>query len=542
MVGAEYTIYKRDSDGKRGNPIDKFTSLKIEQRWTEPSKWSLDSTGLSRIPVTIGDGIIIYRNGEWFLSGIVEAANEHCNEAEQGIITWHCEGRDMTSLLERRLVLPDPVGLQFDESIQDVLVDSAEGAIRRYVERNAGASAATGRRLGGLTVDAITPDPNGDKRAYRLKTLAKVCAEIGAGELSPEITWNPETGVMELEVNARREKADDVVFSPEYGTVISWEIKRKLPKKNAIWAISGGTGADQVVTFSKQDESIAAFGRFEGFIKDSAQVEEAKDGQPAVTTSDVTNILLSKANEELRKNAATETYTVEVREGVNTLFYEHWRCGDRVTCVIDGESIISTIDSVSIVFADDGEKVQATIGDVEKGIFASLFEDIAELQKAVETEQSTSSAAAITSGGSSSSVLDAYPIGSIYMSVNSTNPGTLFGGTWQAWGAGRVPVGFDSSQSEFDTAEETGGEKTHTLTVSEMPSHRHWVSSASRDDGNGTGCGQNSQDYGLWADAGSYSANDPNKKYGRNTAYTGGNGSHNNLQPYLVCYIWERTA
>ena len=139
MVGAEYTIYKRDSEGKRGIPVDKFTLLKIEQRWTEPSKWSLDSTGLSRIPIAIGDGIIIYRNGTWFFSGIVEAASEHCNEAEQGIITWHAEGRDMTSLLERRLALPDPVGLQFDESIQDVLADSAEGAIRRYVERNAGA-------------------------------------------------------------------------------------------------------------------------------------------------------------------------------------------------------------------------------------------------------------------------------------------------------------------------------------------------------------------------------------------------------------------
>ena len=55
-----------------------------------------------------------------------------------------------------------------------------------------------------------------------------------------------------------------------------------------------------------------------------------------------------------------------------------------------------------------------------------------------------------------------YPVGSIYMSVNSTNPGTLFGGTWAAWGAGRVPVGFDSSQSEFDTVEETGGSKTHS--------------------------------------------------------------------------------
>ena len=68
-----------------------------------------------------------------------------------------------------------------------------------------------------------------------------------------------------------------------------------------------------------------------------------------------------------------------------------------------------------------------------------------------------------------------YPVGSIYISVSSTNPSTLFGGTWTAWGAGRVPVGIDASQTEFDTVEETGGAKTHTLTVDEIPSHYHYT-------------------------------------------------------------------
>ena len=66
-----------------------------------------------------------------------------------------------------------------------------------------------------------------------------------------------------------------------------------------------------------------------------------------------------------------------------------------------------------------------------------------------------------------------YPIGSIYMSSSSTNPGTLFGGTWTAWGAGRVPVGFASGDSDFGTSEKTGGEKTHKLTQSELASHYH---------------------------------------------------------------------
>jgi len=64
-------------------------------------------------------------------------------------------------------------------------------------------------------------------------------------------------------------------------------------------------------------------------------------------------------------------------------------------------------------------------------------------------------------GGGGGTAEAAYPVGSIYLSTNGTNPATTLGfGTWSAFGAGRVPVGFDSGQTEFDTDEETGGAKT----------------------------------------------------------------------------------
>ena len=148
--------------------------------------------------------------------------------------------------------------------------------------------------------------------------------------------------------------------------------------------------------------------------------------------------------------------------------------------------------------------------------------------------------------GKMSQVLNAYPVGSIYMSVNSTNPGNLFGGTWEQI-QGRFLLGQGSGYS----AGATGGEANHALLDSEMPSHRHWITAASYDDGNGTGTGANNQYYGLWADAGSYSADDSWGNYGRYSAWAGGNGSgqahrdvvaHNNMPPYLVVYIWKRTA
>lgn len=122
-----------------------------------------------------------------------------------------------------------------------------------------------------------------------------------------------------------------------------------------------------------------------------------------------------------------------------------------------------------------------------------------------------------------------YPVGSIYMSVNNTNPSTFFGGTWEAWGSGKVPVGVDTNDTDFATVEKTGGEKTHTLTVSEMPSHKHIVEAI--------GSGTTQQELGAF-NVGTTSSIDGYA----GTDFTGGGQAHNNLQPYITCYMWKRTA
>lgn len=107
-----------------------------------------------------------------------------------------------------------------------------------------------------------------------------------------------------------------------------------------------------------------------------------------------------------------------------------------------------------------------------------------------------------------------YPIGSIYMSVNSANPSTLFGGTWEAWGAGKVPVGIDTNDGDFDTVEETGGTKSTNLEYAP------------------------NENYGLQLNS-----------YGYSNRYIVGKSDlsqaifeKGNLQPYIVCYMWKRTA
>lgn len=162
-----------------------------------------------------------------------------------------------------------------------------------------------------------------------------------------------------------------------------------------------------------------------------------------------------------------------------------------------------------------------------------------------------------------------YPVGSIYINAtDNTNPATLLGfGTWVAFGAGRVPVGYDASDTDFDTAEETGGAKTHTLTGAESgeKGHNHTQNSHNHTQNahyhaglhligpTGTNIG--------WGDRISTGANDSltgggatiytskatavnQAETATNNAVSASNASsaHNNVQPYIVVHMWKRTA
>lgn len=138
-----------------------------------------------------------------------------------------------------------------------------------------------------------------------------------------------------------------------------------------------------------------------------------------------------------------------------------------------------------------------------------------------------------------------FPVGAIYIAVVSTNPGTLLGfGTWTAFATGRTLVGLDSAQTEFDTDEETGGAKTHTLTTAEMPAHNHTMGTINRLANVGdVVAGATSFD--DWPGSGGpISANNAvvGNSWTGSMDNTGGGGAHNNLQPYIVVRMWKRTA
>lgn len=130
-----------------------------------------------------------------------------------------------------------------------------------------------------------------------------------------------------------------------------------------------------------------------------------------------------------------------------------------------------------------------------------------------------------------------YPIGSIYMSINGTNPKEYYGGEWE-----QIEDKFLLACGTKHSNGSTGGEENHTLTINEMPSHTHTqnahshtIGSLARYTVNGSAVASVGDGYG----------NTHNYKTGNTTATnknTGGGQAHNNMPPFLAVYMWVRTG
>lgn len=224
--------------------------------------------------------------------------------------------------------------------------------------------------------------------------------------------------------------------------------------------------------------------------------------------------------------------------------------------------------------ADDNGKV--LVADASKDVGWKVAKIKADNLEGGRVAQATNADNVLVSTDTYKPLVDAlleliYPIGSIYMSVKDTNPADFLGGTWERWGQGRVPVGVNEDDTIFEKAGNTGGEQKHQLTTNEMPNHRHRGQYAHTE--TYTDHAQKPTDppaqvkeveqgtrevevqYNVVKDtlstttlhtSGSGPINDIFYTYKVTSTYgvadDGGDIPHNNLQPYITCYMWKRTA
>ena len=138
-----------------------------------------------------------------------------------------------------------------------------------------------------------------------------------------------------------------------------------------------------------------------------------------------------------------------------------------------------------------------------------------------------------------------FPVGYVYLSVSSSSPATIFTGTtWERFSQGKALFGVNESDTDFNVSQHAGtkGEKTHKLTVGEMPKHRHNLR-----EGDAAGTTATSDtNFGFVASNGeNIKIIDYLVAYNETSGAisdTGGDNAHNNLPPYTTVYMWKRTA
>ena len=323
---------------------------------------------------------------------------------------------------------------------------------------------------------------------------------------------------------------------------------------------------------------------FDGSTNKDINVTLANTGVTAGTYNNVTvdakgrvvsasNIKTSVVS-EITGNGTQKEFNITHSLGKNVIvqvFLNGQQIGSDTADELVGVDVYTTAEKVKLVFAtapSTSQKFKVVISSGGNGV-ESLTPTAADDNKVAIADSTSATGWKFGKVGTDNldktSILDfVYPVGSIYMSVDPRNPKDFLGGTWVEWGAGRVPVGVNSSDTDFDTAEKTGGEKTHRLSVDEMPWHDHsgtnstveTVTIHTRPTGGAL------QHLGVNTYTVKYDVNEQTQEYmvspagGQTLDVESGtiinsqygvcpNGSgvaHNNLQPYITCYMWKRTA
>lgn len=254
-------------------------------------------------------------------------------------------------------------------------------------------------------------------------------------------------------------------------------------------------------------------------------------------------------------SASSTTILVYVGEGGATTIRGVWPTAPFYATIMPSNpnaGVANSLDSeIVLVTAVSNDQVGNTALTVTRGqrgtttkayvegdiVTAGIYAEDAVLLGEYGTSQSPSPWIGVADIIWSQMIEKIYPVGSIFMSATLSTAsavGNALGGTWEAWGTGRVPVGVDTSQTEFDTVEETGGEKTHKLTTNEMPKHRHAPNSTTHPY---FAIGTNASFHTTASGGGKGVENETTY-----TNYQGGDQPHNNLQPYITCYMYKRTA
>lgn len=482
--------------------------------------------------------------------------------------------------------------------------------IRQLIYDNMGMGADTIRRLSGLTLNYIDIEYLGEHCSQIEKQVTggslfeeiqPVLEQDGLGILLyPEIEpisensqqtnisgWNLDIthGVDRRMGNEYNNEA--VVFSQSMSNINRTTYERNSSSYKTVAYVAGeGEDADRKwyeVYPGSEDDGSTGWNRNELWV-DARDIQSEQDGE-TLTEQEYEQQIKNRANEKFAENDIEESYECTVIQ--NNRQYTYGVDYDLADwCTVEDEELGITVDGQITgvdVTMQQGEPdildIVVSYGKIKKDPLKQMQNNTNKIDSVNVNVKYLETALRNTASEIVSTIyLSIHPVGDIVMNTTGINPGSIYGGTWEAWGAGRTPVGYSSSDSDFNAANKTGGSKTqnfaHSHTVNAhthstpshthtMPEHRH-ISPFGFD----SNVYYATADYGttvVQRNGWNFSGGENNETTSPRLSHTAGAGVGNTgassgtsgssspgtnsqlgdksvVQPYIVCYFWRRTA
>ena len=365
---SDYAIYIRGKDGRFRDRLVNVESVDIIEILNEPGSWTIESTTPERCPFIAGDGIVVYKNGEYYYSGIVQKISEYYDGYDHQF-KWTVQGASDLEFLNRRICYVDTEAGTTDEDAYYTDSGYFGVVIKNLIDRNIGPMAMKERREPLIAETPFVPFEDTISVSLRFPILLTALVPLLDSKsctLLPE--WDADARKLTFRLRKSNDLSQLLLFSTELNSVLSIDYLASAPKGNFIMSAGQGEMTERSFAYAQDNDSIDEWGRIEYY--HDMRATEAADLQ---TDADTT----------LEKSAAENVgYSAELNTDAASLQYRvDWNIGDFVGIVVHGETIIRRVLQVETRLTYEQETVIPTIGTVERGKLVSIFNQLNRLRE-----------------------------------------------------------------------------------------------------------------------------------------------------------------